>query len=153
MPLHQRALQLVFRPSGHVRVFKAHPHNLSKARVLATDAPIIVDQTRKGNRPDGDFKDGHQDYASSAGRQEGGKGDAQSHPAKQPDPQRSPSKSSGVRNEGEGPEGKAGPGSARGSGGGAQKDTEAIKGAKEHSVKRPVPTEGNKAEGRGGTAL
>ncbi|KUI56313.1 hypothetical protein VP1G_03744 [Cytospora mali] len=108
-------------------------------------APIKFDQTKKSNDPDGEPREGQHD-ASSSGK---GSADAQSHPAKQPDPQSTPSKSTGVR--GEGPGGKAGEGQR--TGGVQQKDKEAVEGAKQHSVRKPIPSEGNTPEGRGGSAL
>ncbi|KUI72369.1 hypothetical protein VM1G_11825 [Cytospora mali] len=108
-------------------------------------APIKFDQTKKSNDPDGEPREGQHD-ASSSGK---GSADAQPHPAKQPDPQSTPSKSTGVR--GEGPGGKAGEGQR--TGGAQQKDKEAVEGAKQHSVRKPIPSEGNTPEGRGGSAL
>ncbi|ROW15576.1 hypothetical protein VPNG_02101 [Cytospora leucostoma] len=86
------------------------------------DATILMDQTRRDNRPGGKFKQGEGEDKAQEQEQEQGQG------------------------------GRAGEGEL-GGGGAVQKDVEGVEGAKQHSVKRPVPTEGNTAAGRGGDAL
>ncbi|KIV81329.1 hypothetical protein PV11_03520 [Exophiala sideris] len=66
-----------------------------------------VDQTKQSNDPSNSKKDAHQAQATKPGSAEG-----RSHPAKQPDPQQSPSKSTGF--ETEGPGSKAGAGADKG---------------------------------------
>lgn len=150
MPLRLPEFQLVIRHGRPLQFFISR--NLVAPRFsYSTDAPIKVDQTREGNKPDGKLKQENQQYAAKGGVGGGGD-DAQSHPAKQADPQATPSRFTGVRSEGEG--GKAGEGGGGGKTEGvAQKDKDAVDGAKQHSVRRPIPSEGNTPEGRGGTAL
>ncbi|KAK7745895.1 hypothetical protein SLS53_002614 [Cytospora paraplurivora] len=119
--------------------------SFSTSHPSSKDATVLMDQTRKDNRPGGAFKQGEgEEKAEHEEHEHEG-----AHPAKRHDPQATPSKSAGVRTDG--PGGRAGEGAHLG--GAVQKDVDAVEGAKQHSVKRPVPTGGNTAAGRGGDAL
>ncbi|CAJ2510092.1 Uu.00g059920.m01.CDS01 [Anthostomella pinea] len=75
----------------------------SFSRPLSTTTPLSAvkaDQTKKSNDPSASQKEEHGSQAEQVS------GEGRDHPAKQPDPQQSPSKSTGVREEG--PNGKAG---------------------------------------------
>ena len=58
---------------------------------------VKVDQTKKSNDPSGAKQPQHTEHAQSAGSSE-----SRDHPAKQPDPQDSPSKATGIETEGPG---------------------------------------------------
>jgi hypothetical protein len=73
---------------------------------------VVVDQTKEGNDPSKKQKDEHQAQATKPGQSSDGE-----HPAKQPDPQKSPSKSTGIEKEGPGTK------SGEGEDHGVQKDT------------------------------
>lgn len=112
--------------------------------------PIRFDQTKKSNDPDGAPTDNHTHNAKEDNSNDNNK---PPHPAKQPHTQETPSRSTGVRAEGPGGK-KAG----EGAGGAAvgkvhEGDKEAVDGAVQHSIKRPIPGAGNTPEGRGGDAL
>ncbi|KAI1378182.1 hypothetical protein F4677DRAFT_385386 [Hypoxylon crocopeplum] len=83
----------IFYPTGVRAPFT------SSAAYLA----VKIDQTKKSNDPSEDQKEEHHKQATRTTSGEG-----RDHPAKQPDPQQSPSKSTGVRSEG--PESKSGEG-------------------------------------------
>ncbi|KAK5937606.1 hypothetical protein PMZ80_010226 [Knufia obscura] len=123
------------RPLPRTRTLLPHSQPHSQTRPLASTPSLlsnpvvsetVVDQTKQNNSPNGDKKGKHEHAASSArtdvGRNspagdgttestdEGGVGSTdESHPAKQPDPQKTPERSTGF--ETEGPDGhKAGDG-------------------------------------------
>lgn len=83
------------------------PKCLASRRNYSSDHPVIgettVDQTKHSNDPANGKKDEHQTQAKKAGSGEG-----RDHPAKQPDPQQSPSKSTGFETEGPGSKSGAG---------------------------------------------
>lgn len=56
-----------------------------------------MDQTKQDNHPDNDKKAEHEHTASSARTEKG-----RNHPAKQPDPQKSPERSTGFETDGPG---------------------------------------------------
>ncbi|POS70764.1 hypothetical protein DHEL01_v210845 [Diaporthe helianthi] len=76
----------------------------------AQQPTVRIDQTKNSNRPDESPKPEHEKQGNIARELEGEKGAAQSHPAKQPDPQPSPERYTGVQPSG--PESKAGEGKA-----------------------------------------
>ncbi|XXH04617.1 hypothetical protein Hte_011034 [Hypoxylon texense] len=61
---------------------------------IAARGAVKVDQTKKGNDPSQDQKGDHHKQATET--------TSSDHPAKHPDPQQSPSKSTGIRSEGPG---------------------------------------------------
>ncbi len=63
----------------------------------------MVDQTKEGNDPSQEKREEHVEAGNRAGSSEG-----RDHPAKQPDPQKAPERSTGF--ETEGPNGNAGEG-------------------------------------------
>lgn len=121
---------------------------LTSAR-FASSAPkptVKIDQTKKSNNPDEAPKPEHHEQGTTARTLEGEKGAAQPHPAKQPDPQPSPERSTGVQPSG--PESRAGEGSA-----GAVHREELDGRNMGHSVDGPAPHDGTTAGGRGGNAM
>ncbi|KAI0834892.1 hypothetical protein F5Y06DRAFT_277463 [Hypoxylon sp. FL0890] len=82
----------------------ARPSTRAPFTTSAARAAVLTDQTRKSNDPSEKQKEGHHKQATKTTSGEG-----REHPAKQPDPQPSPSKPTGVRSEG--PESKSGEGS------------------------------------------
>jgi len=64
---------------------------------------IVVDQTKKGNDPNQEKTDEHKKAGKIAGS-----GETADHPAKQADPQKAPTRSTGFKTEG--PNGNAGDG-------------------------------------------
>ncbi|KAI4869422.1 hypothetical protein F4820DRAFT_406492 [Hypoxylon rubiginosum] len=72
---------------------------------VAARAAVKVDQTKKSNDPSQDLKEEHHKQATQT--------TSSDHPAKQPDLQQSPSKSTGIRSEGPGST-KAGEGTDKG---------------------------------------
>lgn len=149
MPL--LAPQPALRPS-RLRLLPV-PCRLTLTTTTATrlSSPSIkFDQTKESNDPDGkpipdDF---HKNGSSSSSSSGNGSGDAQPQSGK----------SNGVLGEGGG--GSDDGGGGRQAGGGKtvvgrvhKADKEAVDGAKQHSVRRPIPSEGNTSEGRGGDAL
>jgi hypothetical protein len=87
-----QAAQSFSKPSGN-----KHP-----SRFFA-DAKVLVDQTKKDNSSAGEQDPAHKEQTA---RTDWSKS-ADSHPAKQPDPQAPPTRSTGI--EPEGPDGKAPP--------------------------------------------
>lgn len=133
MPL--RLPQTAIRPTRPLQL-----QLLTTTRLFSAEAPIKFDQTKQSNDPGGKPRDG------PGGNGSNGSG---GHPAKQSDTQERPSRSTGVRSDG--PDGRAGEGKAAGR---VHKgDKEAVDGAMQHSVKKPIPGDGNTSEGRGGDAL
>lgn len=112
----------------------------------AQQPTVKIDQTKKSNRPDESPRPEHEEHGTIAKTLEGEKGAAQPHPAKQPDPQPSPERSTGIQPSG--PESKAGEGRV------GDVHRENIDGrTMEHSVDKPVPHEGTTAGGRGGSKM
>lgn len=155
MPLlpHQPAL----RPSClrlRLRLLPV-PRRLTLTTTTATrlSSPSIkFDQTKESNDPDGKLRpdDFHKNNNSSSSSSSGGGGKGSEGAQPQS------GKSSGVLGEGGGSD----DGGGHQAGGGKtvigrvhKADKEAVDGAKQHSVRRPIPSEGNTSEGRGGDAL
>jgi hypothetical protein len=83
-------------------LFNRVPHLGSRALVPRYSSSSVlgsvkVDQTKKSNDPSESQKQDHMERAQGTGRSEG-----RDHPAKQPDPQQSPSKATGIETEGPG---------------------------------------------------
>lgn len=140
-----RASQLSPVRSGQLIAFRQQPASTRLAS-YASKPTVKIDQTKKSNNPDEDLKPEHHEHGTTTRTLEGEKGATQPHPAKQPDPQPSPERSTGVQPSG--PESKAGEGRA----GAVHKEN--LKGrSMEHSVNRPAKHEGATAGGRGGKAM
>jgi hypothetical protein len=94
--------------SARVFIFSA-AQSLTKPRSIGyesprrflSDARVIADQTKKDNSPDGEHNRAHEEKAAQTNRSNS----AESDPAKQPDPQLPPTRSTGI--EPSGPDGKA----------------------------------------------
>lgn len=100
----------------------------------ASKPTVKIDQTKKSNDPDESPKPEHHERGTTARTLEGEKGATQPHPAKQPDPQPSPERSTGIQPSG--PESKAGEGRA------GAVHREKLEGRSiGHSVDRPAPHE------------
>lgn len=112
----------------------------------ATKPAVKIDQTKRSNNPDEDPTPEHCEQGTTARALEGDTAAAQAHPAKQPDPQPSPARSTGVQPNG--PESRAGEGRA-----GAVHSEKLGGRSMEHSVNRPAKQEGAAAGGRGGNAM
>lgn len=144
LPLTRASL---LKPVQSAKIIATRQETASTRLASSTSKPTVkIDQTKKSNNPDEDPTVEHHEHGSTARTLEGGKGAAQSHPAKQPDPQPSPERSTGVQPSG--PESKAGEGRVDGV------HKEELRGrSMEHSVNRPAKHEGTTAGGRGGKAL
>ncbi|KAI1143618.1 hypothetical protein F5Y05DRAFT_361971 [Hypoxylon sp. FL0543] len=92
------------QPICHVHKPFSQPSIHAPFTTSAARTAIRADQTRKSNDPSEEQKEGHHKQAKKTTS-----GEDRDHPAKQPDPQPSPSKPTGVRSEG--PESKSGEGS------------------------------------------
>ncbi|KAI1761468.1 hypothetical protein GGR53DRAFT_505612 [Hypoxylon sp. FL1150] len=100
-------LPRVFRPARLLQAtrssqvsgcsYRHHHHHDAPFTSVAARGAVLFDQTKKSNDPSEDQKEGHHKEATST-PSDGDRG----HPAKQPDPQQSPSKSTGIRDDGPG---------------------------------------------------
>lgn len=109
--------------------------------------PVVkIDQTKRSNNPDEDHTPEHREQGTTARALEGDTAAAQAHPAKQPDPQPSPARSTGAQPGG--PESRAGEGRVDAA---HREDLDGT--SMENSVNRPVKHEGLTAGGRGGNAM
>ncbi|KAH6648386.1 hypothetical protein BKA67DRAFT_661367 [Truncatella angustata] len=95
--------------SASRQALKSPPSRLQFRSFTLSTARRIVDQTKKNNESSQEHKDSHRQQATKAGSS----GSSEGHPAKQADPQPSPSKSTGIETDGPGSS-KAGTGSDRG---------------------------------------
>lgn len=120
----------------------------------SADAHIKFDQTKKSNEPGGEPRSEKDGGGIPADKQPH---DDHQHPAKQSDPQPAPARSTGVM--ADGPGGKAGEGKEEEgqapapAGKVSQADKDAVDGAMQHSIKRPIPGGGDTSKGRGGDAF
>ncbi|ROW02463.1 hypothetical protein VMCG_06141 [Cytospora schulzeri] len=132
-----------------------HHHFIPRHRYYSS--PIKFDQTKESNDPNGKLREDQPFNKTNSGK--GGSSSSSpsssssSHPAKQGDPQEKPSRSTGVRSEGEGAGDEGGKAAPPPKGKVHKGDKEAVDGALQHSVKRPIPGAGSTSEGRGGDAL
>lgn len=132
------------------------PRRLTLTTTTATrlSSPSIkFDQTKESNNPDG--KPIPDDFHKNAGGSSSSRSSASSSGDGSGDAQPQSGKSTGVLGEGGGSDG-----GGRQAGGGKtvvgrvhKADKDAVDAAKQHSVRRPIPSEGNTSEGRGGDAL
>lgn len=97
------------RPLQSLRSASIRPIRLPQPQknYTAATSQIRFDQTKTSNDPSKGMTSQHKDQSKNT--HDGAGGD---HPAKQPDPQQAPSKSTGVRTDG--PDGKAGEGQDKG---------------------------------------
>ncbi|MCJ1384763.1 hypothetical protein MMC17_007881 [Xylographa soralifera] len=92
MPLPQRTLSLLRSP-----LMSCTPTSLSSTR-LVRFASVKVDQTKKDNNPTQPQEESHKAQASETDSDKIDK----AHPAQQPDPQKEPSRTTGIEKEGAG---------------------------------------------------
>ncbi|MCJ1395433.1 hypothetical protein MMC18_008319 [Xylographa bjoerkii] len=95
MPLPQRTLPLL-RSSFSARTLK--PSNPNNPTRLGRFASVKVDQTKKDNDPSQSQEESHKAQASETDSDKQDK----AHPAQQPDPQKEPSRTTGIEKEGAG---------------------------------------------------
>lgn len=102
-----RVICIVSTPLRAATLRNAHPGLITPCHGLVVNrgyaAEVKMDQTKKSNDPSEENKDDHQAQAEMVDSDKG-----RDHPAKQADPQKAPSKSTGIQTEG--PDSKAGEG-------------------------------------------
>lgn len=103
MRLITTSTRALARPRCTCSVISSQLRHAGSSSASSTGA-TVVDQTKQGNDPNSDKKEEHQQAAAQTTSSEG-----RDHPAKQPDPQVSPERSTGFETQGPGSEaGKGG---------------------------------------------
>lgn len=90
-------LSRALRSSIHVRVPAGTQLRFAGSSSASSTGATVVDQTKQGNDPNADKREGHKEAAAQTTSGEG-----RDHPAKQPDPQASPERSTGFETQGPG---------------------------------------------------